>query len=226
MELDSGPLRQGRGERKLPLKSQTEYTTCIQSETDIFSISSPIAQLVKNLPAVQETWVWFLGWEDTLRRKYNPLQYSCLENPMDRGAWWATVHGVMSQTRLSETTTNIYIKYALYCHDTKVMHLSSKVSKSRTRLSDWTELKLQYIGHLMQRADSLEKNLMLGKIEGKRRREQQRMRWLESITDSIDMNLSKLKVKDREAWCAVIHGNTKSPTQMTATEKQQKPLIF
>ena len=75
----------------------------------------------------------------------------------------------------------------------------------------------------MQRADSLEKNLMLGKIEGKRRREQQRMRWLESITDSIDMNLSKLKVKDREAWCAVIHGNTKSPTQMTATEKQQSP---
>ena len=58
----------------------------------------------------------------------------------------------------------------------------------------------------MQRADSLEKNLMLGKIEGKRRREQQRMRWLESITDSIDMNLSKLKVKDREAWCAAVHG--------------------
>ena len=88
------------------------------------------------------------------------------------------------------------------------------------------KLKLQYFGHLTRRTDSLEKTMMLGKIEGKRRREQQRMRWLDSITDSIDMNLSKLKVKDREAWGAITHGITKSLTQMTATEKQQKPLIF
>ena len=75
-------------------------------------------------------------------------------------------------------------------------------------------LKLQYFGHLMQRADSLVKTLMLGKIESKRRRGQQRMRWLNSIFDSTDMNLSKLRgiVKDRRAWHATVHGVTKSGT--------------
>ena len=86
------------------------------------------------------------------------------------------------------------------------------------------KLKLQYFGHLMQRGDSLEKTLMLGKIEGKRRRGQQRIRWLDGISDSMNMNSTKLQeiVEDRGAWSAAVHGVTKSQTQLNQLNNNVK----
>ena len=163
---------------------------------------------------------WLDGITDSKDMNLSKLQ----ELVMDREAWRAAIHGVAKSWTVKKAEHQRIDAFKLWCwrRDLRVPWAARRSNQSILKETSpgcslkglMLKLKLQYFGHLIQRADSLEKTLMLGGIGGRRTRGRQRMRWLDGITDSMDMSLSKFRelVMDREAWHAAIHRVSKSRT--------------
>ena len=171
--------------------------------------------------------VWSLGREDPLEK--GMATYSSIlawENPMDRGAWQAMVHSV-AKSHTQSDWSNLACMHACMHSERQLLRVPWTDRSNQSILKEINpeyslkglrlKLKLQYFGHLIRRADSLENTLMLGKIESRRKIRWQRMRWLDGITNSVDVFLSKLQeiMKSRGTWWAAVHGVTKHRTWLS-----------